>query len=243
MQPESLIDRLPTLTGHVAAKTVELLGRYPSYKLGLRAAEAVSARVTVTGMKKAVGFAYHAVDGMTYIYEMDHYFGGTLYPSPPHPSIDVWAGLVETWTGIKDATEIQRHLLLEAATNLGSLRALGALEGWICGLTDPDDHRFDEEDKNGYRIGSMINTLRRKRCLLPLAVGERFARASRAGLCAPGVEAIAAHTNREALDLLLQLYKDLCGWDKRGTLWGSIEILAGRLGLTISKVGDVLQVV
>jgi catechol 2,3-dioxygenase-like lactoylglutathione lyase family enzyme len=235
---EWLVDRLPTLETDVAGATVVLLGHYPSRELGRRAADHIGARVT--GAKEAADFARDAVMGMTTVFEMFSFRIGTLRPSPPHPSIDLWAGLVETWAETSDATEIERLRILVAATNLGSLRATDVLEGSIRGLTDPDDCRFNEEDEGGHHIRAAIDELRRKRRLLPLAVGERFARASRPNVPYAGIAAIAAHADRAALDLLLQLHND-SSERMRDTFSESIETLAGRLGLTVGKVGNVLQ--
>jgi hypothetical protein len=77
--------------------------------------------------------------------------------------------------------------------------------------------------------------LRRKRRILPLEVGERFARASRSGLPYAGIEAIAAHADRNGLDLLLRLYNATSNWELRSTLSAEIETLAGRLGLSILR--------
>jgi hypothetical protein len=180
--------------------------------------------------------------GMTSVFEMDMFWGGAVLPSTPHPSLDAWAGLVETWTDRNDATEIERLRILVAAIELGSRRAVDVLEGLICGLRDPDDSRFNEEDKTGHHIRTAIDELRRKRRLLPLAVGERFARASRPNVPYAGIAAVAAHADRVALDLLLQLHND-SSEDMHDQLLESIETLAGRLGLTVGNVGNVLEVV
>ncbi len=71
---------------------------------------------------------------------------------------------------------------LSAASRLGSARAVSSLETLVCSLTDPDDRRFDVEDEYGLHIRAAINELPREGRLLPMTVGESFARASRANV-------------------------------------------------------------
>jgi hypothetical protein len=237
---QELVNRLSTLELQIAGAAVALLGHHPSRGLGVLAAEAAGSRVT--SGEEAVTFAHEAVTGLTSIFEMDVFQSGILRPSSPHPSLDVWAELVEIWIARFDFTEIQRFRILAAATQLGSIRATEVLEGLIRELSDPDDSRYDEEDKFGHHIRAAMYELRRKRRLLPLEVGERFARASRPSLPYAGIMAIAAHTDRAGLDLLLRLHNGSSEWELRSTLSHAIETLTGRLGLKIVRVADTLKV-
>jgi hypothetical protein len=237
---QGLVNRLATVDLQIAEAAVALLGHHPSRDLGMQAAEAVGFRVT--SGEEAVRFAQNAVIGMTRIFEMDLFQSGILVPSPPHPALDGWAELLETWIARSDFTEIQRFRILTAATQLGSERAISVLEGLIRELSDPDDPGYDQEDEHGHHIRAAMHELRRKRRLLPLEVGERFARASRPNLPYAGIEAIAAHADQAALDLLLRHYNGSANWELSIALSGAIETLAGRLGLSIVKVADTLKV-
>jgi hypothetical protein len=237
---EDLVNRLETVEASIAGATVALLGHHPSRDIGVRAAEAAS-RLVTTG-EEAVRFAREAVNGLTFIFQMDVFQGGALVPSPPHPALDVWTELVETWIARFDFTEIQRLRILTSAAQLGSAQAVRVLEGLIRGLSDPDDPRYDQEDESGQYIRTAIYELRRRRRLLPLEVGERFARASRSNLRFAGVEAIAAHADRPCLDLLLRLHNDLSDWELRTILVADIETLAGRIGVSILTETHTLKV-
>jgi hypothetical protein len=228
---QGLVNRLATLELRIAEATVALLGHHPSRDLGVQAAEAAGSRVT--SGREAVRFAQHVVTGVTTIFEMDYFQSGSLPPSPAHPSLDVWAELVETWIAQFDFTEVERFRILTAGSQLGSVRATSVLERLIRELSDPDDTRYDEEDEYGHYVRAALHELRLKRRLLPLEVGECFARASRANLAYAGIEAIAAHADRPALDLLLRLQDGSSEWGFRSTLSFAIETLAGRLGLCI----------
>jgi hypothetical protein len=111
----------------------------------------------------------------------------------------------------------------------------GMLERLISQLSDPDASRYHEEDPHGQHLRTAMYHLRRKRRILPLEVGERFARARRSGLPYAGVEAIAAHADRNGLELLLRLHNAASDGGLRSTLSAEIETLAGRLGLNISR--------
>ena len=61
-------------------------------------------------------------------------------------------------------------------------------------------------------------------------------------LRAAGITVIAAEGNRESLDLLLKLYKEI-DWDiVRKELFRAIEPLAGRVGVVIKRNGEQIQV-
>jgi hypothetical protein len=237
---QELVNRLAIIELEIVEATISLLGHHPSHDLGVQAAEAACSRVTSGA--EAVRFARHAVTGLTSLFEMDAFQAGILRPVSPHPSLDVWVELIETWAARFDFSEIQQLQILTSAAQLGSVRSIGVLEGLIRALSDPDDTRYDKEDEFGHRIRAAMHELRRKRRLLPLEVGERFARASRSNLPYAGIEAIAAHADRAGLDLLLRLHNDSSDWELRYYLSGVIETLAGRLGLRIIKVSDALKV-
>jgi hypothetical protein len=237
---EGLIKRLPMLEFQLAGATISLLGHFPFREVGVRAAEAV--RIRVNSAEEAASFAQGAVTGLLYLFDMDNLGSGGLRSTEPHPALDVWAALIEGWVDRGDGTVIQRLRLAAAASRLGSDRALGILEQLINRLPHPDDPQFDAEDEYGHHLRSAIDELRNRRRLLPLRVGEEFARASRPNLIYAGIEVIAAHASREALELLLRLYNDSTEWDKRGSLSEAIETLSGRLSLSIGQSGNTLLI-
>ncbi len=235
-----LIGNLATADILIAGTTISLFGHYPSRDLGVTAAEAVQSRVH--DAKEAAEFASYAVTGMTYIFEMDSFGSGTLQTTSPHPAIDVWIDLVESWIDRNDLTEIQRIKITTAALNLGSTRVLDRLENLVLAIEDPDDTRFNGEDEYGHTIRRAIDELRSRRKLLSLSVAERFARAKRHNVPYAGIGAIAAHGNRLALDLLVAIHNEPSRNDMRSELFEAIEPLAGRLGLRVMRAGNRLEI-
>lgn len=234
-----LLERLPTLDIDLASKTVSLLGHYRSRAIGVRAAEFVAMRNM--SAQEVTTMASSAVAGTTYIYDMDYFDGGTMRYCPPHPSIDAWAELVETWSVRNDLSFLERLRVLQNSVNLGSQRDLDRLEEALLTVTDPDAPEYDKDDY-GHDLRSALDELRKRRRLLPLEVGELFARARKPNVPYGGIASIGAHTNRSAVDLLVRLYGDLDDWHYKSQVMETLETLSGRLGLTLRKRGNELSV-
>lgn len=230
-----LIENLSGLELRLASGTISLFGKYPSRDLGVQAAHAVSERVC--DAREADDFAQSAGVGMLYDLKMTSPNSGALSPTPPHPALDVWLDLVETWMDRGNASEVQNLSLASSALRLGSMRAIDRLESLVGAIENPDDARYDEEDEYGHKIRSAIDELQRRRRLLPLTQIERFARCSRPNVPYAAAAALAAHGNRSALDLLITLHNELRG-SRRSTLFDAIEPVASRLGLIVHKGAD-----
>jgi len=236
-----LVGDLATIDLRFAKLTISLFGHYPLRDLGIAAA--VIIRDRVTNAQEAADFADRAVLGMTYIFEMDSFGGGALMPAPPHPALDAWANLVDGWMDLNGASEIQKLTIAVSAVRLGSMRAIDQLKRLIYALGDPDDSRFDDEDEYGHKIRSAIDELQRRRLLLPLYLAERFTRCKRPNIPFAGVNAIVAHGNRAALDLLINIYNDPSTANLESTLLEVIEPIAGRLSVMVVREDERLQIV
>jgi hypothetical protein len=99
-------------------------------------------------------------------------------------------------------------------------------------VANPDGREFDD-DEYGHTLRSAVDELRRRRRLIPLHAAERFARARRPNLPYAGIAAIAAHADRPALNLLVQLHGQIDGF--KAEALETLEILAGRLGVTLRR--------
>lgn len=236
-----MVRDLATIELRFAKVTISLFGHYPNKDLGIAAAAIIRDRVKDS--QSAVAFADQAVLGMKYIFEMDSFGGGTLMPAPPHPALDAWANLVEDWLDLTEISEIQQIIIAVSAVRLGSVRAIDRLERLVYALGDPDDARYDEEDEHGHHIRSAVDELQRRRSILPLPLAERFARSQRPNVPFAGVKSIAAHGNRTALDLLVILYNEPSKASLKSTVFESIEPIAGRLGVTVVKTKQRLEIV
>lgn len=235
-----MVEHLGMLESRFAEITISLFGHYPNRDLGLNAASFIRARVQDS--QAASAFADRAVIGMTCIFEMDSFGCGVLEPAPQHPAQSIWADLVDSWMDRNDSSEIQKISITLAALKLGSTRAIDRLKNLIYKLEDPDDARFDEEDEYGHKIRSAIDELHRMRNLIPLSLAERFARSKRPNIPFAGINAIAAHGNRSALDLLIELHNDQSKTILRSATLGAIESIASRLETVVIKTGKHLAI-
>ena len=238
---ETLIERIADNPIDIAGQTISLFGHYPGRELAERAADLARTRI-LTG-EDSIRLASSATTGMLYIYEMEYGLGGTLRYTHPHAGTGHWMELIEEWSERNDVTEIQRIMLLTAASQLGSERARTRLEAAVLALTDPDNSKYDEEDDYGQAMSSAIREARRRRPPLPLALAERFVRANRPNVPFAGVSAIEAHGNWEAMELLIKLHGDVSHWYLKDTLANSIESLAAKLGVIVRREDNTLSIV
>lgn len=237
----TMVSDLPIVEQRFAEITISLFGHYPNRELGITAAKAIKERVNDS--RTAAAFAEHAVFGMTYIYEMDSFGGGALMTAPPHPAADVWADLVEGWMDLNSSTEIEQIVIALAAAKLGSTTAIETLQRLICTLGDPDDAKYDDDDVHGNKIRSAVDELRRRRKLIPIALAERLACCRRPNVPFAGINAIAAHGDHAAINLLVKIYNESPDAMLRSALLQAVEPVAGRLDVVIVKAGRYLQII
>jgi len=229
---QQLVENLPNLELRIASATVALLGKFPFLHLGIQAAQLV--RELVHDAREAVKFSHDATTGMLYDLDMSGPSSGVLRSTLPHPSLHLWLDLVESWMDREDASEVQRLTLAAAAVRLGSVRAVDRLYQLVLTIENPDDVRYDAEDKEGHQIRGAIGELQRRRRLLPLAQIERFARCKRPNVPYAAIEALAAHGSHPALDLMIRLHNEPSG-QLRSSLFDAIEAVAGRLGVAVHR--------
>ncbi len=232
---EWLVGRIPTDTLETATCTVSLFGHCRNRELAARAADL--ARSRVRDGAEAVAFARSAVTGMLYLFEMDWISTGTLHDAPSHPAIDAWADLVVDWSRTVPLSQIQLISLLTAACELGSEHARELLICHLLALPDPDSPVFDE-DEYGHTLSHAFAQLRLYRPLVPLETAERLVRAERPNLPWQGIGMIAAHGNREALELLLKLHSESSEWFNRDSIANAVEALSLKLNIPIGRDRD-----
>ena len=231
---DQLVSELLTIDIQVALTLLSLLGHRRSRPIGIQAAEAMRNRGA--DPEVAVRIAEHAATGLTSVFEMDTFGSGPLATSSPHPAVDVWAELVESWMTRGDLEEMQLLRVAVAAARLGSARAIEVLEASIGKLRDPDSPRFRLLDEYGNHTRAAVEELRTCRRLLSLDVGERLVRSVRPNVPYAGIAIIRDHADRPALGLLVRLHNELADGFVRESLSDAIETLAARLDLSVNRV-------
>ncbi|WP_198350874.1 NACHT domain-containing protein [Flavisphingomonas formosensis] len=228
-----LIQQFQIMPEMFVGQVISLFGHFPGRELALAAVEQLRKRLW--SGKDVTRIANAATTGMFYIYEMDFMFGGALKTAPPHAGVSDFMGFVAEAASRNDLTESQRLSLLAAASSLGSEASMTQLEQKVMAV-NPDDPIYDDDDM-GYSVNAAIRAVRKRKVMIPLATAARFVRAKLPNVPMSGISAIEAHADREALDLLVDLHRELDGWHERDMLANAIERLAARLSVTILK-GD-----
>ncbi|MGU9805062.1 UNVERIFIED_CONTAM: NACHT domain-containing protein [Pseudomonas sp. CM11] len=236
----TLVDQIPENPIFLVGQTVALFGHYPHRELAERAADLANNRVNRG--EDAVRIATSATTGMLYIYQMDYGFGGVLINTQPHAGTSRWMEIVEAWSERKDLTDVQRLTLLTTASQLGSERACARLEADVLALTNPDDHKYEEDDY-GHAISSAIREVRRRRPLLPLNLASLWVLSKKANISFVSVGAIESHGDVQALELLIRLHGEVTEWHLKDMLANSIESLAAKLGVIVKQENRVLSIV
>jgi hypothetical protein len=235
---EDLIERLQALDLEIAGAVVSLFGHFRSRELGIRAAELVGQRVL--NAAEVTNLAHEVELGMTSIFKMDSFMSGEVRACPPHPAVDVWRELVESWSARSDLTLVQRMRILQASATLGATNALEDLQKLLLDAPHPDDNAFAEDDY-GHHLRAAVQLLLDRRRRLPMAYGDRLARATRPNVPYAGIEVIATHANRQALEVLLTLSADPALAAHRDVVLENIERLANRLQLIVKARGRELE--
>jgi len=236
---QRLIEELPRLDLRIASQAISLFGHHPGRALAEKAAALTEARVT--GPQEAAYLSGAVVTGMLYIYEMDYGFAGALIDSQPHAGTSRWMQLLDTWSDRDDLNETDRIQVLTSAARLGSERAQHRLHAMILSIVDADDPRYYLGDDYGFTLRAAIDEVQR-RCLLPIVVGKLLAMAKRFNVAHEGISAIAMHSSRAALDLLLTLHAEVTDWHLKDTIESMIETLSAKLGAFIQRDGSALRI-
>lgn len=228
---EQLIERLPTLTMPVAIQAMTLFGHYPGLPLVERAVELIQQRQLTSD--EITQFASAGATGLRYIYDSEDGLGGTLRDAPLHAGGPKWAELLDTWSDITELADTERMTVLLNAAALGSERAKDALTELVLAIEDPDDTRYDKGDQLGHTMRQSVREVRRWRGQISLDLATRLVRSKRPNVPYAGIEAVAAHGDRQALGLLLLLHNETDDWHVRDTIKNKVETLAGKLGAFI----------
>jgi hypothetical protein len=180
---------------------------------------------------------------MTAVFEMDMFQAGGIEPSPAHPGLDAFRSIVEEWADLQDYDPESGLDLAENLVRLGSSKtALERTEERLRQVMA--SFEIDLRDSlKASRIGNVLRTLYDRHHLLPLSFMETGIDRSSYNAASEAVRMIAARGTREALETLLELHEDKASSLLKDAIMDSLETLAGRLGVRISKVRGRLEAV
>lgn len=224
---ETMIERLEQAPLDVVQAVLASLNSIPDAMLG----QAVLAKVKSRADAPAdiVGLAGTALTGLTRRLTMDGWDSYGIEEAPRHPAWPAWRPMFDDWIATEGLEPLDRLRLIVRLLDIHP-DLLPELQAIVFSATEPDGPEWDK-DEWGHDLRNGMDELRRRRVPIPLALAEAFVRAKRPNLCYAGAAAIGAHATQEALDLLVTLYKTTRG--DRSTIFGEMEVVAARLGVTI----------
>lgn len=229
-----LVDAIGQIPVEFAAHTITLFGHYRDRALAEHAATLTRNREL--SAEEVAKIANSVSTGMLYVFEMDYGFGGGVRPVPPHPGIAEWTELLEEWSAREDLSPLGRLTLMTVATELGSEWARAKLEAEIFAIDDMDGPEWTEDDEGGYTLSRALREVRRRKPFLSKALIEKAVASARYNVATTGIEALQSLGDGDALKRLIDLHKVKSDWFLKDAIANTIELMAARQGVGITKV-------
>lgn len=216
-----------------AAMTIALFGHYPERSLAEEAAAPV--RVLAKDASEIARIAASVTTGMRGVFEVDWCFSGVVRAAPPHAGIAPWITLLEDWSDRADLSLHDRMRVRTVAAGLGSESIAGVLEKDLLEIDDFDDTVWKIDDELGHTISSALHQIRRRLPAMGDELIERLLRSSRYNIAMHGIGALNDRGNEVALQRLVELHRSKPEWHLHDTTANTIEQLAARLQIVVSK--------
>lgn len=225
----SMIDRIEHAPLDVVQAVLVSMNLFPEKALGDLALEKLRHRQgSSSGL---ASLASSAVVGLTSRISHDGWNSYAIEDADLHPSWPSWSSQFDEWLATEGLSKVERLRLVETMLEIRP-ELLSELKAIVFDATNPDASEWDE-DADGYALRRAVDELRRHRVPIPLDLAATFVRAKRANLPFAGIAAIGVWATEEALHVLITLYKSV-ERDRRSSIFEELEIVAGRLGVTIS---------
>ncbi|WOR14355.1 NACHT domain-containing protein [Hyphomonas sp. FCG-A18] len=235
---ESLINRIPTLPVDVVSATLSLFGHHRSYALAERALEMMGAREYSVGERLKIAQALSG--GLTSIFEMDAYFSGLINYCPPHPGLNLFEELLETWSQVTNFSELEQLHFDQHLARMGFSAALDRIPEQTERVLKNAEYDFQEHEAAG-SIGDSLRQLSMNNRTMPLEFLERVIDTCSHNGAFPAYQMLEKIGSRKAFDLLLLSYNNPSAHAK-SLCFESLERMASRLGLKIIEVdGGILE--
>lgn len=224
----SMIDRIEHAPLDVVQAVLVSMNLFPEKALGDLVLEKLRRRKDSSSGLAAL--ARSALTGLTSRISHDGWNSYGIEDADQHPSWPSWSTQFDGWLATEGLSKVERLRLLETMIDIRP-ELLPELKAIVFDATNPDAPDWDEDD-GGHALRAGMDELRRHRVPIPLDLAASFVRAKRANLPFAGISAIGAWATDEALKLLIELYKTV-GRDRRTSILEELEVVGGRLGITI----------
>ena len=225
-----MIDRLSEVPSEIANAVLILLNHFPEKSIGLEACRQLQRRQVPPS--DIPGIAQSALTGLTHTIDSFGWNGYGLTEAPPHPSIQAWLPLFESWFQTAGMTKIQRLRLLSGFVRFHP-ELVAEIKDIVLSVHDPDASEWDEDDY-GHTLRRGLDNLTRWRIDVPLDLAETFILSKRPNLPYAGIKVFSAQASHEALNRLLLLYRKV-DRDRQVDILDALEVIANRLGVSITE--------
>ncbi|MBB4509702.1 MULTISPECIES: NACHT domain-containing protein [Rhizobium] len=232
-----LMNDLDVIPIERASTAISLFGNYSDRELAERAADKIETLPLTVA--QAISIAQSALIGMLHVFEMSVGFGGPVHPAPRHPGYERWRDLVEKWVDRNDLRPIDRLSLLALSSELGSERSSFLLSQLISAIDDFDTADWLDDQEEGHVVSNALREVRRRTPLLEPRLVEKVLASRRSNVVSQGLRALEALGTQDALRRLIVLHGEKERLYIRDNIANTIELVAGRLGVSVRKVDDV----
>lgn len=227
---ESLVGSMDILPVEIVGATAMIFGHHRHRSLAQTAYEKLESRDLSPDDRASLANAFSF--GMTQLFHMDWFDGGTFEQAPLHPGADVIRPLLESWMAERDYSIIASLKLASDMSEFGSEAALNHLEHLVAAHACSEELDTNNHD-DAHTIGSAIRTLRERRRLLPISFLEQVIEKWSYNAVSGAVDMIAAHGSREAFESLVSVYEQSEDYHLRHVALDAMETLAAQLGLQV----------
>lgn len=235
-----LVDKFSSLPPLFMGVTLSLFGHHKSAELAEKAVAKIRKRKLAPRIR--VRLSAETTTGMTSLYMMDWFSGGTLEPTSTHPGIGVVRSLIEEWSERDDYTPVGALDLDNNLLRLGSDRPLSRMQARIEAVLKAND--IDLMDHNvTHHIGHAITNLRDHGRWLDLAFLERITKVCSYNAVSGAVSMMAARGTQDDFDALMALHARSDDRSTKDNVLDALETLSSRLGTKVRSVNGVLEAV
>lgn len=230
---DELLSRMPSMSHETVGETIVLIGHVLDRSRVQQSVSMLSAREWAPDERSRLG---HSL--MTGLKWRVHKPGGTstMDPLARHPGLTASFPLLESWV-LRTDYEPWKHLsLVVEAVQIGVPSAITLLRSaFERAMATPTSQRLNDEASAGHAL----EALHARGMGVSIDELERIAATATYNLCNSALRLLAKIGTLSAVESLMRLFIGLPA-DLRKSLLEALEPLAGRLGLRITRVGDML---
>jgi hypothetical protein len=237
-----LVNNFSQLPFKVISASISILGYHRSLEVAKKVIDYLKT-IKFTPNER-VQLTSSLVTGTLYEFEMYSFQSGALKPVLPHPGLNLFKEQVVKWAQLNDYEPIDGLQIYADVSNLGEGIGLSLLTNLIIQLVDSGiiDFTDNKVRNDSHILGRAIDTLKENKIFLSIDLLEKVALEYSYNAGSSAILMLSAVATRDAFDALIRIYSESTYKSTKNVAKGSLENLAGRLGLHISKEDKELKI-